>query len=235
MATRARARRVRGRRSRSAHRVRRRVRPAGADLVHQPGSEPARRVRRAVRPGRDRRAVQHRPVHDQDRAAAAERHRAAHPAAAPAGGGGLVDLPDEPRPGLHRRVRRGRLPRAAARRLRRAADAGRPEGRDRRRDLGRPAGGGAPVGQHPDAVVPQVAGEEGRPGHDEAGHLGPDHRRRVRQRRDGRRAGQQVRGLRRVDQRPRARAPAATSSATPTRVRMPPWTSAARPGRRRPR
>ena len=41
-------------------------------------------------------------------------------------------------------------------------------GRRRGRDLGRRAGRGAPVGQHPGAVVPQVAGAEGRPRHDRA-------------------------------------------------------------------
>ena len=62
-----------------------------------------------------------------------------------------------------------------------------------------------------------------------AGHLGPDHRRGRRQRRHGRRPGQQVRGLRRVDQRPRSRAPAATSSPTPRPGATRRSTSAPRP------
>ena len=55
--------------------------------------------------------------------------------------------------------------------------------------------------QHPGAVVPQVLRGEDRPRHEQAGHLGPDHHDRLRQRRDRRGPGQQVRGLRRLDQR----------------------------------
>ena len=75
----------------------------------------------------------------------------------------------------------------------------------------------APVlGQHAGAVVPQVLRREGRARHEPAGDVGPDHRRGRGERRQGRRPGQQVRGLLGLDQRPDRRAPAATSSPTPS-------------------
>ena len=94
-------------------------------------------------------AVQHRPLHGPHRAAAAERHRAAHPAAAPAGGEGLVDLPDEPRPGLHRRVRGSGLPRAAAEGPRVVALEGDAQGRRQGRDLGQRGWSRPPCGPTP--------------------------------------------------------------------------------------
>ena len=69
-------------------------------------------------------------------------------------------------------------------------------------DLERRARRRAVLVQHAGALVPQVVRREGRPRHEQAGHLGPDHRRRRQERRHGRGAGQQVRGLRRLDQRP---------------------------------
>ena len=70
-----------------------------------------------------------------------------------------------------------------------------------RRHLGRPARRRAVLVQHPGALVPQVVRREGRPRHDAAGHVGPDHRCRCGQRRQGRGAGEQVRGLLGLDQR----------------------------------
>ena len=137
------------------------------------------------------------------------------PAGPPARGAGLGHRPDEHRPAVHRGVRQRRLPRpdpATTRRptLKQQSFKGAIDGRDLERQAGR-----LPVlVQHPGALVPQVLRPEGRPRHDPAGHLGPDHQGRRRQRRHGRRAGQQVRGLRRLDQRPRSRAPAAAWSPT---------------------
>ncbi len=75
------------------------------------------------------------------------------------------------------------------------------QGRGGCRHLGRQAGGRAVLVQHPGALVPQVLRPEGRARHEPAGHLGPDHRRRREERREGRRTGEQVRGLLGVDQR----------------------------------
>ena len=71
------------------------------------------------------------------------------------------------------------------------------------------------LGQHPGALVPQVARRQGRHRHVAAGHLGAGHQRRGREQRQRGRPGQQVRGLRRVDQRADLRARAARSSPTP--------------------
>ena len=90
-----------------------------------------------------------------------------------------------------------------------ARGAGHLQGRDRRGDVGGQAGRRPVLVQHPGALVPQVLRREGRHRHDAAGHLGPDHRRRRGQRRPGRGAGQQVRGLHACGSTPSSRAPAA--------------------------
>ena len=97
----------------------------------------------------------------------------------------------------------------------------RPRGRGRDRHLGRRGLRLPAVGQHPGALVPQVARRGRRARHDPAGHLGPGHRRRRGERRHRRRPGQQVRGLRRARSTRSSRARAATSSRTPRPARTP--------------
>ena len=107
-------------------------------------------------------------------------------------------------------------------------------GRDRGRHLGRRARRVPVLVQHPGALVPQVLRREGRPRHEPAGHLGPDHRRRGRQRRHGRRPGQQVRGLRRLDQRADLRRRRQHHRGRRRRAPTPRSTSTARPATTRP-
>ena len=118
--------------------------------------------------------------------------------------------PDEPGPAVHGRVRERRLPRADP-----AGHAGQLEGavlQGRRRGghVGRPARGGPVLVQHPGAVVPQVLRGEGRHRHDQAGHLGPDHQGRQRQRRHGRRCRPTSTRATRCGSTPSSPAPAAT-------------------------
>ena len=176
------ARRLLGRRQLGRH----------LDLVHQP---------RRRGPGQGRGELQHRRLQDRGAGPAAERQRAAHPALAAARGGGPRDRHHEHRPALHRGVRERRLPGRDPRGPAGQAEAAVLQGRGGRRHLGRPAGRRPVLVQHPGALVPQVLRREGRPRHEAAGHLGPDHRRRREERRQGRRAGEQVRGLLGLDQR----------------------------------
>ncbi len=176
------ARRLLGQRSSGRH----------LDLVHQP---------RRRGPGQGRGELQHRRLQDRGAGPAAERQRAAHPALAATRGGGPRDRHHEHRPALHRGVRERRLPGRDPRRPAGQAEAAVVQGRGGRRHLGRQAGRRAVLVQHPGALVPQVLRPEGRARHEAAGHLGPDHRRRREERRQGRRAGEQVRGLLGVDQR----------------------------------
>ena len=111
-------------------------------------------------------------IHDQHPGPPPGRRSAADPARSPARRGRPGDRPDEPRPALHRRVRRRRLPR---RDPLGPADEVRGAGlRERRgrRHVGGPAGGRAVLVQHPGAVVPQVLRRQGRPRHEPAGHAG---------------------------------------------------------------
>ncbi len=165
-----------------------------AQLVRQP--------RRRGHPQGAGEVVQHRRLRHRHPAAAVRSDRPAHPARAPPRGQGLLHRPDEPRPRLRRGVRQRQLAGAAARR-----------GRDKATDDDVLKGAAETV-TWDDGVYafPQWANTQvlwyrkslaagGRARHDPARHLGPDHRRRRRQRRHGRRPGQQVRGLRRADQR----------------------------------
>ncbi|ANH38485.1 hypothetical protein I601_2057 [Nocardioides dokdonensis FR1436] len=143
--------------------------------------------------------MQHRRVRHPDPAAAHQRDRPAGAAGPPPRRRGRPDRPDEPRPGLRARVRERRLAGRAAGRHRHRRH---PRGHRRDSALGRQDLRRTAVGQHPGALVPQVAGREGRPRHEPAGHLEADHRgRQLGRRRHGGGAGQQVRGVRRVDQR----------------------------------
>lgn len=184
-----------GARQRPAHRVRQLRRKARAGLVHQP------RLRRS---GRGREGVLDRRLHDHHPGPPPGCRPAAHPAGAPSRGQGPRDRPDVARPTVHGRVRGRRLPRrGAAGRQGAAGGAGHLPGRHGRRHVEGPARRLPVLVQHPGPLVPQVLRGGGRHRHVAAGDVGPDHRRRQRERRQDRRPGQQVRGLRRVDQRAR--------------------------------
>ena len=206
----------------------RRLGHTGARLVRQP---------RRRRPGQGRRELQHRGLHDHDPGAAPGRRPAAHPAGPAARRQGPRHRPDEPRPAVHGRVRQRRVPGRHPRRARGQAQGAVLRGRDGGGDLGRRDGRGAVLEQHAGALVPQVVRREGRPRHDQAGHLGPDHRRGRGERRQGRGPGQQVRGLLGLDQRPdrgrrrrdrhrhRQGGRRQRSRSTPSRARRPPRSS----------
>ena len=183
-----------------------------------------------------RRELQHRRVHDHDPGAAPGRHPAADPAGPAARGQGHRHRPDEPRPAVHRRVRQRRLPRRRSPHdLAGHARGAVLRGRRRGGHLGRRARRGAVLVQHPGALVPQVVRPEGRPGHDPAGHLGPDHRRG--RPRTAARSASRPTSTRATSSgsTPWSRAPAATSSPTPRRASTPRSTSTPRPARRPPR
>ena len=110
--------------------------------------------------------------------------------------------PDEPRSAVHGRVRERRLPGTDPPGRAGPAEAAVVQGRGRGRHLGRQARGLPVLVQHPGALVPQVLRREGRHRHEQAGHVGPDHRHRVQERRPDRCPGEQVRGLLGLDQRP---------------------------------
>ncbi len=103
-----------------------------------------------------------------------------------------------------------------------------------RGDVGGRAGGRPVLVQHAGALVPQVLRGEGRHRHGAAGHLGPDHRGRQRERRQDRGPGQQVRGLLRVDQRPDLRGGGPDRRPRPRRAPTRRSTSRRTPGRRPP-
>ena len=161
------------------------------------------------------------------------RHRAADPAGPPAGGQGLgIDLMSLDPVFTAEFAEAGFLAPIPHDLATRACSSDTLDGRRSTAPPGTASWSRRPaVGQHPGAVVPQVVRAEGRPGHDQAGDLGPDHQGRRRQRRHGRRPGQQVRGLRRVDQRPGRGRRRRHRRATPRRARTPRSTSAPRPGR----
>ncbi len=184
-----------GARQQPAGRVRRRQRQARAGLVHQPGQR---------RPGGRRRGLLDRRLHHHHPGPAPGRQPATDPAGPPARGQGPQDRPDVARPAVHGGVRGCRLPgRGAPGRQGPARGAGHLPRRHGCRDVEGQAGRLPVLVQHAGALVSQVLRRQDRPGHVTAGHLGRDHQDRIGQRRQGRRAGQQVRGLRRVDQRPR--------------------------------
>ena len=184
-----------GPRQQPARRLRRRRRQARAGLVHQP---------RQRRPGRDRRGLLDRRLHDHHPGPAPGRRPAAHPAGAPARGQGpAIDLMSLDPPFTAEFADAGFLAEVPQDAAGAARGAGHLPGRARRGDVEGRARRLPVLVQHPGPLVPQVLRREGRHRHVAAGDLGPDHRRRQRERRQDRRAGQQVRGLRRLDQRPR--------------------------------
>ena len=92
------------------------------------------------------------------------------------------------------------------------------KGAVRRRHLGRQARGPAVLVQHPGAVVPQVLRREGRDRHDQACHLGPDHRCGRRERRQDRRCRPTSTKAIRSGSTPSYPGREATSSRTPRRA-----------------
>ena len=216
-----------GARQQPAGRVRRRQRQARAGLVHQPGQ---------WRPGRRRRGVLDRRLHDHHPGPPPGRQPAAHPAGPPARGQGPQDRPDVARPALHRGVRRRRLPGRGARRTPRPAarGAGHLPGRAGRGDLEGQAGRLPVLVQHPGALVSQVLRREDRPGHVAAGHLGPDHQGRVEP--TAARSPCRPTSTRATScgSTPSSRVPAARSWPTPRRASTPTSRSPTPPARRRP-
>ena len=183
-------------------------------------------------------------------AAAGQRDRPAHPARAAPRSRGLLDRPDEPRPGLRRRVRQRRLAPGGARgaRVRDHRRRRLPRGRRRHRRRGTTTVYAIPLWANTQVLwyrksLAEAAGlDMGQPR-----HLGPGHRGRGRRGRHRRRAGQPLRGLRRVDQRAdagrgrrhrhrhRGRARRRASSSTARPARRPRRSSRSSPTARPPR